>query len=623
MRKDEFLSIQLVKEFINWLAKKLDAQNSFNHIYYEGKGKKFWSCNCLHSAYKNYYWNGYFKANQEINNKNSTTLHQSILDDNRQGILRSCNSIFISGRLNNARAARTNSEWLINNSNQVIDHLKSMESRQLLNLDVCDTNDQRLRQIKINSGFINIYSHIINNLIMYDGRVGAALGLFVRLYCEENHLQNIPPELLFAFHGSNPSSSMYRFPTLSNRNYLDNNIRASWLLGNLLEEYKSYFDYSGTGNLRALEAALFMIGYNITGIYGSENHELRHKYLIELHENWQLQKEQEENTNSILLHRELLLHEPNNLAYRYSLAKILVDIASNEKEIRRNYEEARKLLNESLRLVPRNIRSRYYLGMLAAIEEKWDEGIRYLNFEIDPSILSREEKIRAFYVLAVCNSSLGNVLEAEQALKHAKDLNKQVINTELLQAELQVRDKLKTIRNKSISTSNDIPQQPRSNVSTSFSEERRVILTTKKGEKIMPGTEADEIYESNEECVVLDLRQEVIQYVFSHLISPSNTFTLLPSQQGVTLEPKEADLLAFLMVKGDRVSTQILKKELWKDSENNGVVRQYILRLRKKLEKLYPEVAKINIIDRTPIGYAWTDIRPFKIIQKLGLNPSL
>ena len=37
----------------------------------------------------------------------------------------------------------------------------------------------------MNSGFTKIYSLYIDDFIIYDSRVGAALGFLVRCYCEE------------------------------------------------------------------------------------------------------------------------------------------------------------------------------------------------------------------------------------------------------------------------------------------------------------------------------------------------------------------------------------------------------------------------------------------------------
>ena len=136
-------------------------------------------------------------------------------------------------------------------------------------------------RIHINSGFTKLYFLLIDDFIMYDGRVGAALGLLVRNYCEEKGLPHIPSLLKFAFGrgrgdsvtGSrrDPSSGHYRFPELSYdypRQHLHDNIKASWLLKAVADNTRSRFrklpqDPPLNESLTALQSALFMIGYDV------------------------------------------------------------------------------------------------------------------------------------------------------------------------------------------------------------------------------------------------------------------------------------------------------------------------------------------------------------------------
>jgi len=131
--------------------------------------------------------------------------------------------------------------------------------------------------IIMNSGFTKIYSLLIDDFIIYDGRVGAALGLLVRKYCEENALPTVPPKLLFAYGNArttsyqpdnrrNPGTTLHRFPALTNSSpkHIENNLRRNWLLKEVLESCNSKFNVLHPSfQLRALESALFMIGYNV------------------------------------------------------------------------------------------------------------------------------------------------------------------------------------------------------------------------------------------------------------------------------------------------------------------------------------------------------------------------
>ena len=117
---------------------------------------------------------------------------------------------------------------------------------------------------------------LIDDFIIYDGRVGAASGLLVRKYCEEKGLKTIPIELLFAYGNSkentvgvqnrrNPSQGIYKFPLLiANKKHTENNIRANWILKEILSKSISKFNtIEPQTKLGAFESALFMIGYDV------------------------------------------------------------------------------------------------------------------------------------------------------------------------------------------------------------------------------------------------------------------------------------------------------------------------------------------------------------------------
>jgi len=123
--------------------------------------------------------------------------------------------------------------------------------------------------IHMNSGFTKIYSELIDDFIIYDSRVGAALGFLVRRFLEDQSIDSVPDPLKFAFGAPrsaalnrNPSSEQYIFPQLRNDAvfHIKNNIKANWIAKELAQQ--SRFHQVDNG-IRALEAALFMIGYHI------------------------------------------------------------------------------------------------------------------------------------------------------------------------------------------------------------------------------------------------------------------------------------------------------------------------------------------------------------------------
>ena len=128
---------------------------------------------------------------------------------------------------------------------------------------------------RFNSGMTKIYSLLLNDFMIYDSRVGAAIGYLIVHYCQERQLKNTPSLLKFPWaeaKESNPVNAKNRNPSCGSLklNRITNpqqharwNLRASWLLN---EVAKSSQLFSQEKNpLRSLEAALFMIGYDLGG----------------------------------------------------------------------------------------------------------------------------------------------------------------------------------------------------------------------------------------------------------------------------------------------------------------------------------------------------------------------
>jgi len=102
-------------------------------------------------------------------------------------------------------------------------------------------------------------------------------GVALSLCPIENNLPTVPPKLLFAYGNArtttyeplnrrNPGTKRYQFPVLSNSSpkHTENNFRGNWLLKEVLETCNSKFNVLHSSiQLRALESALFMIGYEV------------------------------------------------------------------------------------------------------------------------------------------------------------------------------------------------------------------------------------------------------------------------------------------------------------------------------------------------------------------------
>jgi hypothetical protein len=283
MRRSEFVSDYHVNGFIQWIAPRMDAPGSLRHSYLLKKRRELWECDSIYSAFENYSWdfsffslianeqaNGNtFQDTQTITNMISQHLKDGLKDNDSTTCKNCCLDILKWGGVK-----RHNDIKISDLGDSLSNYLADVNTK--LRSDR-SSDEYYSEDIFINSGFTKIYSLFVDDFIMYDGRVGAALGLLVRMYCAENNLACIPDSLRFAWgrgkesqyansecNRRNPSSEKYVFPELLNnpQRHLECNIRANWLLKEITLRTTSKFNNLRTEDqTTALQSALFMIGY--------------------------------------------------------------------------------------------------------------------------------------------------------------------------------------------------------------------------------------------------------------------------------------------------------------------------------------------------------------------------
>ena len=163
--------------------------------------------------------------------KISEGLRRSVEDSNNSLCREYCCSVLKWGGV-----SAGNNILVENLGDSICDYLN--DTREILISN--DSNLSECKDLIINSGFTNIYALFLDNFIIYDGRVGAALGLLVRKFCEEKNMDKVPQELLFGYkrgrettynsvNRRNPSAGKHVFPELSNnpKKHIDDNIRAN------------------------------------------------------------------------------------------------------------------------------------------------------------------------------------------------------------------------------------------------------------------------------------------------------------------------------------------------------------------------------------------------------------
>ncbi|HEY5477866.1 MAG TPA: hypothetical protein VIK11_14280 [Tepidiformaceae bacterium] len=263
----EYLSSPDVRSFIEWVAPRLCTDGAFTHRY--RKQLSEWSCTSIFDAYRRYDWHGDFESNQHTLEALSTRLRTALDVGDSTAFIAAGSDVLRWGGViaRNGTTLAALGEGAISVFRGAMDQLAPRYA------DTDQIENVRL----MNAGFTKLYALLLDDFPIYDGRVGAAIGYLVRLYLQKAGATTVPKELRFPWgvaKGSargetrknrNPSSGSLVFPRLTTnvRIHTRANIMAAWLLGEL--STRDCFGQLPAGRrLRALEAALFMIGYEIS-----------------------------------------------------------------------------------------------------------------------------------------------------------------------------------------------------------------------------------------------------------------------------------------------------------------------------------------------------------------------
>ncbi len=158
---------------------------------------------------------------------------------------------------------RGNKGWLTENHRVLHETLREVIRDHARGDDVSG-----IRNLRFNSGMTKVYSLVIDDFIIYDSRVAAALAWLVRRWWKANperRTQPLPELLQFACPRGNGAMARYRNPdvqvfrTIAGKpgQHYTWNVRANWLLSSALRTAGSDSRFR---SLREVEAALFQMG---------------------------------------------------------------------------------------------------------------------------------------------------------------------------------------------------------------------------------------------------------------------------------------------------------------------------------------------------------------------------
>lgn len=279
MAKNIYLKQDRVQAFITFMAGHLGEESELRHMY-RLPNQDTVAFDNLSDALRKYDWPISNKVSGNVGNR-----LRSLADNTRVlNALRARLTAAVRAGDDDASCAvckeimkwggveKGNVDWLEENKDGLAMQLRTVSAL----LESEDDDVRRFpKDLRFNAGMTKVYSLLLDNFIIYDSRVAAALGWFVKRWMLENQVAGIPDELNF------PCMPPNEGPRARHRKLRDAggfkklrysqsdlhaqwNTRASWLL-------EASLAAAGSGNvfnkepqpLRALEAALFMWGYDL------------------------------------------------------------------------------------------------------------------------------------------------------------------------------------------------------------------------------------------------------------------------------------------------------------------------------------------------------------------------
>ena len=257
-----------LREFTKWAGRLVTGELGLAHRWTSGRGTDF-ECTTLYGALEQYRWPDNsnaldwratagrlqeFRANFEDIGVIDSGEKQEKFVDNAEAIVRWGGIPFSRGL----------DDW----RSMPPEELRALveDIRAKLDPVTADTDDLSVFPY-MGSGFSKVYSVLIDDFPIYDSRVACALSCLVGIYCRREKVGPKPDLLKFRMPPRRePKTRWYHRcdrPAMNNDSaaYALDNLKAAWLLGEMVREPGEFGQVEGFASVDALQHALFMVGY--------------------------------------------------------------------------------------------------------------------------------------------------------------------------------------------------------------------------------------------------------------------------------------------------------------------------------------------------------------------------
>lgn len=194
MTKSEFLADSDVGALARWVADRFERESGWTHTYSDRTTEVRWSCIGLADAWQQYRWHGkdWATTKDELDSYRHA-LRGAVAAGDGEAAHATCTSVlrWVGVAATNAAELTTRKATLIAELQHLARVLTGDRTPGVEDM-FRDPNDAA-SECRLNAGFVKIYSVLLDSCVIYDGRVGAALGLLARQYCIAVGCAEVPP----------------------------------------------------------------------------------------------------------------------------------------------------------------------------------------------------------------------------------------------------------------------------------------------------------------------------------------------------------------------------------------------------------------------------------------------